>query len=106
MSDLIAALMEEMAEAAAANDFERATDCRDRIALLRGGAEDNAIEDADLSGVRRPAPGAMGLGTSQPRIEPPIGWRPPPKPDPMTAGQKRRGKVGSACRKTRDTSNA
>jgi len=92
MSDPIAALIEEMTAAAAADDFERARHCRDRIALLRGGANADAIERADLSGLQRLAAGAMGLGTNQPRIEPPIGWRPPSKPDPMTAGQKRRGK--------------
>jgi hypothetical protein len=37
--------------------------------------------------VKRQRPGAMGLGTSQQRVEPPPGWKPPPKPDPLTRGR-------------------
>ena len=92
LSDRIAFLMNEMTAAAAADDFERAKDCRDRIALLRGGADSDAVDNVDLTGVHRLMPGAMGLGTNQSRIAPPTGWRPPPKPDPMTTGQTRRGK--------------
>jgi hypothetical protein len=32
----------------------------------------------------------MGLGTSQQRAEPPPGWSPPKKPDPMTRGTSKR----------------
>ncbi|MGK6321723.1 UvrB/UvrC motif-containing protein [Sphingomonas sp. DT-51] len=87
MTDTIDALHARMAAAAAALDFEEARRLRDRINLLRGGASADEAAAADLSGVARQRPGAMGLGTSQQRVEPPPGWTPPPRPDPMTRGR-------------------
>lgn len=86
MSADLDALHREMAAAAAALDFDSARQLRDRIALLRGGAEDVAV---DTSGLTRQQPGAMGLGTSQQRVTPPPGWVKPKKPDPMTRNRKR-----------------
>ena len=88
MTDTMRTLRERMEAAAEALDFEEAKRLRDRISLMRGGATSAEAEDADLSGLTRQRPGAMGLGTSQQRFEPPIGWKPPPKPDPLT---RRRG---------------
>ena len=82
----IETLRRQMEAAAAAMDFETASRLRDEISVLRGGGE-----STDTSGLTRQQPGAMGLGTSQQRMTPPPGWRPPPKPDPMTAGRGRRG---------------
>jgi hypothetical protein len=87
MADTIQTLRERMEAAAAALDFEEAKRLRDRISLMRGGATAAEAEQADLSGVGRQRPGAMGLGTSQQRLEPPPGWKPPPKPDPLTRGR-------------------
>lgn len=81
MTAALDALHREMAEAAAALDFERARELRDRIALLRAGADDAGV---DTSGLVRQQPGAMGLGTSRQRVDPPPGWVRPAKPDPMT----------------------
>ena len=83
-------LIEEMNAAAAALDFETARALRDRIALLKGGADRDEAEAADTAGLERQQPGAMGLGTSQQRVTPPQGWTPPPRPDPMTSGRSRR----------------
>ena len=80
-------LQARMATAAAALDFEEARRLRDRINLLRGGAD--AAAAADTSGLTRQQPGRMGLGTGAPRVTPPPGWTPPRKPDPMTTGRKR-----------------
>jgi hypothetical protein len=80
-------LRRRMEAAAERLDFEEAKRLRDRINLLRGGAEDVAV---DTSGLTRQQPGAMGLGTSQSRPERPEGWVPPKKPDPMTRGRGRR----------------
>ncbi|WP_294246540.1 UvrB/UvrC motif-containing protein [uncultured Sphingomonas sp.] len=80
-------LRRRMEAAAERLDFEEARALRDRINLLRGGAEDVAV---DTSGLTRQKPGAMGLGTSQSRPDPPEGWVPPKKPDPMTKGRGRR----------------
>jgi hypothetical protein len=71
-------------------DFEEARILRDRINLLRGGTNADDAGVADTSGLTRQRPGAMGLGTGQPRVEPPPGWTPPRKPDPMTHGRSRR----------------
>ena len=71
-------------------DFEEAKRLRDRIALIRGGASTEDAELADTSGLTRQTPGQMGLGTSQQRMTPPPGWKPPRKPDPMTRGHNRR----------------
>lgn len=84
MTDTIETLRERMEAAAEALDFEEAKRLRDRISLIRGGA---SADEADTSGLARQRPGAMGLGTSQQRVEPPAGWKPPPKPDPMTRGR-------------------
>jgi len=86
MTVSIAALQAEMDAAAAALDFERARELRDRIALLRAGAADTAV---DTAGLTRQQPGAMGLGTSRSQVVPPAGWVRPVKPDPMTRGRKR-----------------
>ena len=84
MSDTIEDLRRRMEAAAAAEDFEEATRLRDRITLIRGGASAEAAAEADTAGIARQQPGAMGLGTSQQRVTPPPGWKPPRKPDPMT----------------------
>jgi hypothetical protein len=91
MDDTIEALQEQMETAARNLDFEKAKLLRDRINLMRGGATAREAEQADAADLARQRPGAMGLGTSQQRVEPPQGWRPPPKPDPMTRGRNRRG---------------
>lgn len=83
MTDSIEALRYQMEAAAAAMDFETASRLRDRINLLRGGADGTTASAADTAGLTRQQPGAMGLGTSRQRVEPPAGWKPPKKPDPM-----------------------
>jgi UvrB/uvrC motif len=88
--DEIEQLQTQMDAAAAALDFEEARRLRDRIALLRAGAEPNAAAAADTLGLKRQQPGAMGLGTSQQRMTPPAGWKPPPKPDLMTKNHSKR----------------
>ena len=85
MSETLHDLQLKMEAAARALDFEEAKRCRDKISLIRGGASASEAEQADFSGVVRQRPGAMGLGTSQQRVAPPKGWKPPPKPDPITA---------------------
>jgi len=92
MTATIESLQERMEAAARALDFEEAQRCRDMINLMRGGATAAEAEQADTAGIARQQPGAMGLGTSQQRMSPPKGWRPPPKPDPMTSGRNRRGR--------------
>jgi hypothetical protein len=78
-------------ETAARNlDFEEARRLRDRINLMRGGASAAGAAHADTSGLIRQQPGSMGLGTSRQRPVPPPGWTPPPKPDLMTSGRKRK----------------
>lgn len=89
--DEIETLQAQMDAAAAALDFEEARRLRDRLALLRGGAKPEDAAAADTSGLIRQQPGAMGLGTSQQRVTPPAGWKPPPRPDPMTRGHRRSG---------------
>jgi hypothetical protein len=81
--DELARLQREMETAAAALDFEAARRLRDRIALLRGGASSQDAAAADATGLTRQQPGAMGIGSNRQRVEPPPGWKPPPKPDPM-----------------------
>ncbi|MBG6118508.1 MULTISPECIES: UvrB/UvrC motif-containing protein [unclassified Sphingobium] len=90
MTDTIATLQAKMDAAVRALDFEEASRLRDMISLMRGGATAAEAERADLSGVERQRPGAMGLGTSRQRVAAPEGWRPPAKPDPMTAGRSSR----------------
>lgn len=76
-----------MERAAAAMDFEEASRLRDRISVLR--LADVEDEDIDTSGLIRQQPGAMGLGTSQQTMNPPVGWVRPKKPDPLTANRSR-----------------
>lgn len=79
-------LQQQMAAAAAANDFETAARLRDAIAILRG----QALPTADAPAVRKPPPGQMGLGTNIPVAAPRKDWKPPKKPDPMTKNVKSR----------------
>lgn len=79
-----------MDAAVSALDFEEARRLRDLINLMRGGASAADAARADTSGLDRQQPGAMGLGTSRQRPVPPLGWKPPPKPDLMTSGRKRK----------------
>ena len=90
MSKKIEDLQREMAAAVEALDFEEAGRLRDRINLMRGGANAGEAAEADTSGLVRQQPGAMGLGTSRQRPVTPPGWKPPPKPDLMTSGKKRK----------------
>ena len=87
--DELEQLRRAMEQAAAAEDFELARRYRDQIALIRRGASAADAAAADTAGLRRQQPGAMGLGTSQPKMTPPKGWTPPRKPDPMTKGVSR-----------------
>ncbi|MCD2323200.1 UvrB/UvrC motif-containing protein [Sphingomonas sp. IC-56] len=89
MTTTLAELQQRMEAAAQALDFEEARRLRDQINLLRGGASSDQAAVADTAGLTRQQPGAMGLGTSQQRITPPAGWKPPRKPDPMTKGRNR-----------------
>ncbi|URW75667.1 UvrB/UvrC motif-containing protein [Sphingomonas donggukensis] len=89
MTDPIADLQRRMNAAAAALDFETASRLRDELSILRTAGGDSA-EAIDTAGLTRQQPGAMGLGTSQQRMEPPTGWVKPKKPDPMTRGRSRR----------------
>lgn len=90
MTDTIEDLQRSMDAAAGALDFEEARRIRDRINLMRGGASAAEVAQADTSGLVRQQPGAMGLGTSRQRLVPPPGWKPPPKPDLMRSGPKRK----------------
>ena len=78
-----------MEQAARAMHFDEAARLRDMISLLRAGG-DQAESDINPEGLERQRPGAMGLGTSQQRMEPPPGWVRPKKPDLMTRGNNRR----------------
>ena len=83
-------LSKEMATAAEAMDFEKATALRNEIARIKG--EGPVKEgDPDTVTVGQPPPGAMGLGTQVPVREPPKGWVKPKKPDMMTKNVKPRG---------------
>ncbi|MBA2934381.1 UvrB/UvrC motif-containing protein [Sphingomonas sp. CGMCC 1.13654] len=90
MTDAIEDLRRRMETAARNLDFEEARRLRDRINLMRGGASAAEAARADTSGLIRQQPGSMGLGTSRQRPVPPPGWTPPPKPDLMTSGRKRK----------------
>ena len=92
MTETLQSLQKKMEAAAEALDFEEAKRCRDKINLIRNGATAAAAAEADFSGLTRQQPGAMGLGTSQQKITPPSGWKPPQKPDPMTSGYSKRRK--------------
>ena len=76
----IVELEKQMATAAASEDFERAVQLRDEIAVLKG----QGLQTGETPQVRQPPPGQMGLGTHIPVAAPPEGWKPPKKPDPMT----------------------
>ena len=73
-------LERQMMEAAAAGKFELAAKLRDDLKALHDA--NAATADGEL---HRQQPGAMGLGTSRQKVEPPPGWVPPKRPDPMTA---------------------
>ena len=88
MTSRIEELRRRMEEAAAAMDFEEAGKLRDQISLLRG-QDGEGADEIDPTGLERQQPGRMGLGTSQQRVTPPPGWKPPKKPDPMTKGRSR-----------------
>jgi hypothetical protein len=88
MNKTLADLRARMEAAAAAMDFEEAARLRDQYATLRGAADPDAAGEVDTSRLTRQQPGSMGLGTSDQVFKPPPGWRPPKKPDPMTAGRK------------------
>ena len=90
MSDEIERIRQRMEAAAAALDFEEAARLRNQLSLLRGGASPADVEGLDTAGLDRQQPGRMDLGTSQQRIDPPPGWKPPPKPDLMTKGRSKR----------------
>ena len=77
-------LERQMREAAAAGKFEVAAKLRDDLHALAD--VDAARDTGDL---HRQQPGAMGLGTSRQAVEPPPGWTPPKRPDPMTANRSR-----------------
>ena len=77
-----------MEAAAAALDYEEASRLRDQLSLLRGRPESGALGEIDTSRLKRQQPGAMGLGTSDAKTTPPADWRPPPRPDSMTAGHR------------------
>jgi len=81
-----------LGKAIAARDDEATVRLRREIDRLAG-----LDPDAPPSGIGRGSPGAMGLGTDQPSVRVKRGWRPPPKPDPMTsatrAGGRRRKEV-------------
>jgi hypothetical protein len=79
-------LQRAMDDAAASLDFEAAQRWRDRLAILR----QTGTDPGEIEGLTRQQPGAMGLGTSQPRATPPPGWTKPRKPHPMTKGRNRR----------------
>ena len=83
MDDDLAALKQFLADAVLAEDFEMAASLRDRIA---------ALQPKTPTKLRRQEPGKMGLGTSDQKFKPPPGWKPPKRPDMMTANTKpRRG---------------
>ena len=86
-SETLAALRRRMEAAAEAFDFEEAARLRDQISLLRGQPDAEAADLPDTSRLIRQQPGAMGLGTSEQRVVPPAGWKPPSKPDLMTTGR-------------------
>jgi hypothetical protein len=90
MRDALEDLERRMAAASAALNFEEARRLRDVIALVRSGATLADAEAAGGTGLTRQRPGAMGLGTSQQKTEPPPGWKQPPPPDLMTTGRSRR----------------
>ncbi len=89
-ADTLARLREAMDAAAEALDFEEARRLRDRISLLRGGADADDAADADTSGLLRQQPGNMGIGSSVPKPVRPDGWVMPIRPGPMTTNESRK----------------
>ena len=81
-------LRRRMEAAVAALDFEEGARLRDQISLLLGNPDSTTHQDFDTSRLRRQTPGRMGLGTSEQAVSPPLGWKPPKRPDPMTKGHK------------------
>lgn len=79
----LGALEALMARAVAEDDFETAAMLRDQIAGLQTGVD----PPLPPSRIRLQEPGKMGLGTSTETYARPPGWKPPPKPDPMTGGR-------------------
>lgn len=75
-----------MEAAAEALDFEEAKGCGAESALCGVVHHPQRRRTPDMLGLTRQGPGAMGLGTSQQRVQPPLGWKPPPKPDLLTRG--------------------
>jgi hypothetical protein len=92
VADPLEQLRLRMEAAAAALDFEEARRLRDQLSVARGVLSPSDTADIDTTGLTRQKPGQMGLGTSQQRMFPPPGWRPPTKPDPLTSGHSRRKK--------------
>lgn len=90
MANDLADLHARMDAAAAALDFEEARRLRDRISLLRAAGPDADIDDDAVAALTRQQPGAMGIGSDVARPARPPGWKPPPKPDPLTTSRKRR----------------
>ena len=88
MDPLLERLRQRMEAAAAAMDFEEAGRLRDQISVLRGRSDDDATQ-IDTSRLERQLPGAMGLGTSDQRMTPPPGWKPPARPGSMTSRHSR-----------------
>lgn len=89
----IVALEKQMKVAAEAMDFEAAARLRNEIDALRGVSRTIEDDGAPVTTtVSQPPPGAMGLGTHVPVVEPPKNWRRPRKPDPMTRNVKARRK--------------
>lgn len=82
--ETLAELEAEMASAVAREDYEAAALLRDRIKAL-----------SSQTAFKRQIPGQMGLGTSDQVNRPPEGWKPPPKPDPMTTSHKKGGRRSS-----------
>ena len=88
-------LRRRMEAAAAAMEFEEASRLRDQISLLRGQPDADVPGEIDTSRLQRHQPGDMGLGSSDQKTSPPVGWKPPPRPDPMTTAHKApRGRRG------------
>lgn len=92
MSGGIEELERQMAAAAERMDFEEARRLRDQINLVRGGASLEDAARADTSSLSRQKSGAMGLGTNASKPAMPRGWKPPRKPDLLTAGRRPKGK--------------
>lgn len=79
--EALAELEADMAAAVAREDYEAAAILRDRIKAL-----------SSQTDFQRQTPGRMGLGTSDQVNRPPPGWKPPPRPDPMTSGHRKGGR--------------